>query len=480
MRLSHLASLGLIASTVSATTIAAQRPASAGVDSIFAAYARPGSPGCAAGVVQNGRLVHERGYGSANLDYGIPLTPRSVFYLASLSKQFTAASVVLAARQGALSLDDDVHRWIPELPDYGAPITVRELLHHTSGLRDFFTLLGLAGTPYQNAFARGELLALVARQRALNFPPGSDFLYSNSGYLVLAEIVRRATGKSLPAFAEANIFRPLGMRNTHFHDDAGAVVPDRVIGYDRDSSDFRIDHYFNFQEVGDGGLYSTVEDLARWDAVFYGASFGGPGFVDQMLERGVLTNGDTIPYALGLQHGTYRGAHTVTHGGSLAGFRTILLRVPDERFSAIVLCNVSSANPAALAQRIVDVYLGARLQPVATAARPAGAPANRARDGATRASSGNDGASVVVLSDYAGAYESDELQVTYTVRIEGDSLVVERPPATRLSLRPTARDTFAMGRAGAVVRFTRDAAGTVTGFALDAGRVRGIVFARRR
>ena len=479
MRLSHLASFGLLASALAATSVAAQRPASPSVDSIFAAYARPGSPGCAVGVVQNGRLVYERGYGSANLDYGIPLSPRSVFYLASLSKQFTAASVVLAARQGALALDDDVHRWIPELPDYGAPITIRELLHHTSGLRDFFTLLGLRGTPYQNAFARGELLALVARQKALNFPPGSDFLYSNSGYLVLAEIVRRATGTSLPAFAEEHIFRPLGMRNTHFHDDAGTVVPNRVIGYDRDSSGFRIDHYFNFQEVGDGGLYSTVEDLAKWDAVFHGASFGGPGFVDQMLERGVLTNGDTIPYALGLQHGTYRGAHTVSHGGSLAGFRTILLRVPDERFSAIVLCNVSSANPGALAQRIVDVYLGARLQPLSMAARPAGAAANRARDGA-QDSAGNDGASAVVLSDYAGAYDSDELQVTYTVRVEGDSLVVERPPATRLPLRPTARDGFAMGRAGAVVRFTRDAAGAITGFALDAGRVRGIVFSRRR
>jgi CubicO group peptidase (beta-lactamase class C family) len=450
--------------------VAAQDARSARIDSIFAAWQRDDAPGCAVGVSGADRLLYARGYGSANLDYRVPLEPSSVFYLASVSKQFTAAAVALAARQGVLSLDDDVRTWLPELRRYEAPITVRQLVHHTSGLRDYLTLMPLAGRRLQDVLSDAELIDLIARQRALNFAPGTEFLYSNTGYVLLAEIVRRATGKTLPAYAEEQIFRPLGMRDTHFHDDAGVVVPRRVIGYARDSSGYRINHFFNFDKVGDGGLYSTVEDLARWDRAMHQGAFGGPGFVAQLLERGVLASGDTLPYAFGVVHNAYRELRTVEHGGSLAGFRTALVRFPDAGLSVIVLCNDGRANAGLLARRVAEVHLADRMGPAeetrrAAAPRDTAAPGGGARD-----------ASHFALEPYAGTYFSEELGTSYALVVRDTVLEIVRPDRT-LALRPAGKDTFVTAQ-GLRLRFSTDDAGRPVRFLVDAGRVRGVVFER--
>jgi CubicO group peptidase (beta-lactamase class C family) len=458
-----------------APAVQAQDAYGAQVDSLFAEYATPGSPGCAVGVIREGAPAWIRGYGNGNLDHGIPLDGRSVFYLASVSKQFTAAAIVLAEAAGYLSLDDDLTRWVPELASHDAPITLRQLVHHTSGLRDYLTLIPLSGRRADDHWTDEALLGLIGRQRALNFAPGSEYLYSNTGYVLLAEVIRRATGRSLRQYADERIFQPLGMRDTHFHDDATQVVPRRVLGHARSATGWRLSHWFAFDKVGDGGLYSTLEDLARWDANFYTGQVGGAGFLARMHERGVLNSGDSIGYAAGLQLGRYRGMRTVEHGGSLAGFRTNILRVPDERFSAIVLCNTTSANASQLSRRIAEIYLGPRMEPAAAAAAPAAGAADAA---AVAPLPGSRAAAfaAVRLADYVGDYHSDELEATYRLELDGGQLIIRRGAAERLPLRMA--ETGELGSSGTLrLRFTREN-DVVTGFVLDAGRVRGLAFAR--
>jgi CubicO group peptidase (beta-lactamase class C family) len=346
------------------------------VDSVFAFVGRD-DPGCALGVIRDGTLAYGRGYGLANLDLGVPLGTASVFDIGSVSKQFTATAIALLDMDGVLSLDDDVHRWIPELPDYGHPLTIRHLLNHTSGVRDYLTLLSLAGFDYDNVFDEHAGIDVIVRQQALNFTPGSEYLYSNSGYLMLANIVRRATGESLRAFLQRRVFDPLGMAHTSIWDDNGEVVARRATGYGRDGrGSWRIDHAWNFQMGGDGQVLTSIEDLAKWDANFYDPVVGGSGLMDRLHTRGVLNSGDTIAYALGLSVDRYRGLRRVSHGGSWAGFRAQLTRFPDQRTSIIVECNRRDANPGRYVAEVADRVLAYAFTEEVAAAAPGGtAPA---------------------------------------------------------------------------------------------------------
>ena len=341
------------------------------VDRTFAAYDKAGSPGCALGVIRDGEFIYRKGYGTASLELGVPLSSNSVFYMGSVSKQFTAASVVLAAEQGYLSLDDSIRKYIPELPDYGHPITLRQMLHHTSGFRDIFGLLEMSGRNPLDVHPTAELIDLVARQKALNYAPGAEYLYSNTNYFLLAEVVKRTTKKPLSVFAAENIFQPLGMTHTRFYDDHTVVVPGRIPAYlPGKSGSFLVGWSTNFDKVGDGGLMSSVDDLLLWDRNFYENRLGKGTLLKEMLTPGVLNNGQSIAYALALELGTYRGLPIVEHGGALFGYRTEILRFPEQRFTVLCLCNLSSADPSGLSRKVADVYLEKSLQPATGPAKP--------------------------------------------------------------------------------------------------------------
>jgi CubicO group peptidase (beta-lactamase class C family) len=333
------------------------------IDRIFSAYSKPGSPGCAVGVIQDGNFVFRKAYGLASLELGVPLSPQSVFYMGSVAKQFTAASVVLAAEQGLLSLDDDVRKYIPELPDYGQPVTLRQMLHQISGFRDFFDLIYFSGRNAADFNDPDEILKLVARQTGLNNIPGDEYIYSNTNYFLLGIVVERATKNTLSEFAARNIFEPLGMTSTRFYDDATVVVPGRVAAYDTGRNGiFFVDWSTRYHVVGGGGLMSTIDDLLLWDRNFYANRLGKGTLVKELETRGVLNTGKPINYALGLFRATYRGLPVVGHDGALFGYRTQILRFPEQKFSVLCLCNVSSANPGNLTRQIADAYLADEMQ----------------------------------------------------------------------------------------------------------------------
>jgi CubicO group peptidase (beta-lactamase class C family) len=337
------------------------------VDRIFSVYDKPGSPGCSLGVVRDGDFIYRKAYGLANLELGVPLSSQSVFYMGSVSKQFTAASVVLAADQGYLSLDDDVHKYLPELPDYGHLVTLRQMIHQTSGFRDFYTLLGLSGRDPATFNSPEEIFKIVVRQRGLNNIPGDEWIYSNTNYFLLGMVVQRATKKSLAEFAADNIFKPLAMSHTLFYDDRTFVVPGRVAAYDPGSHNtFQVDWSTTFAVVGAGGLMSSVDDLLLWDRNFYANRLGKGTLVEQLQTLGALNDGNKINYAMGLVLGNYRGLPIVEHGGALFGYRTELLRFPEQKFSVVCLCNIASAVPENLARKVADVYLADKLKPQAS------------------------------------------------------------------------------------------------------------------
>jgi CubicO group peptidase (beta-lactamase class C family) len=333
------------------------------VDRIFAAYDKSGSPGCALGVIRDGNFIYRKGYGMASLELGVPLSTQSVFYMGSVSKQFTAASVVLAAEQGLLSLDDNVRKYIPEIPDYGNPITLRQMLHHSSGFRDFLTLIGLSGRDAGEVHSEAEIISLIASQKNLNNVPGEEWLYSNTNYFLLGVVLERATKKSLAEFAFENIFKPLGMVHTRFYDDHTVVLPGRAAAYDPSSDGtFLVNWSTGYDIVGAGGLMSTVDDLLLWDRNFYANKLGKGTLISELQTPGVLNNGKQISYALGLELGKYRGLPTVEHDGALYGYRTGILRFPEQRFSVVCLCNLSSAVVTNLSRKVADFYLQKSLQ----------------------------------------------------------------------------------------------------------------------
>jgi CubicO group peptidase (beta-lactamase class C family) len=327
------------------------------VDKLFAPWDKPDSPGCALAVVKDGRIIHSRGYGMADLEHDVPITPASAFYVGSLSKQFTAMAVALLAQQGTLSLDDDIHKYLPELPAYDKPITIRHLIHHTSGLPEYMPLLARAGWRPDAPFSNQDALQIVARERQLNFEPGEQFAYSNTGYTLLALIVERAAGVRLDEFADARIFSPLKMKDTHFHADATRLVKQRAYAYEPSpGGGLRLGPPVPTR-VGAGGIFTTVEDLARWDQNFYDARVGGNALIKQLTTPGTLNSGRALEYAFGLEVRTYRGLRVVEHGGDFAGYHAYLARFPDQRLSVILLCNLGNINQVPLAHAVADIYL---------------------------------------------------------------------------------------------------------------------------
>jgi CubicO group peptidase (beta-lactamase class C family) len=466
---------------VSSTSPAQQSPehVTAAVDEVFSDVANPGSPGCALAVAREGKLLYAKGYGLANIEQNVPVTPDSVFDIGSTSKQFSASSILLLEKQGKLSVNDDARKYIPELPSYGKRITILNLLNHTSGLRDYLALFELSGVNVDNVTTDEEALALVVRQRGLDFDPGSEWLYSNTGFFLLSTIVKRVSGQSLREFAAANIFQPLAMTHTVYRDSHTLLIPNRALAYDpvEKSSSFTLDVSY-FEQTGDGAVHTTVGDLLKWDENFYTAQVGGKPFLAELQAPGTLTNGKTLNYAKGLFIGPYRGLPTVRHGGSWGGYRAELLRFPEQHFSVVCLCNRSDSNPENRAERVADIYLASLLKPKE--------PKKEDRDDVKKKPefpvSSED------LKALPGFYWSDELAVTYKLDLSDGKLALiqllgtggmpRSSDLTNTILVPVAKDEFDAGQAGATFHFQRDASGIPVSFTLDVGRSKGMIFKR--
>lgn len=482
-RLPHWRSVitSLVATVVASTGLVAQpgalrlSPATAAIiDSLFVPMSHAGAPGCAVGVFQGGALAFARGYGFANLTHDVPITPATRFTVGSVSKQFTAASIALLVRAGKLSLDDDVRRYIPELNAAAAPVKVRHLVHHTSGLRDFWELVGLAGVRFDDGYTTDDMLALAARQKGLNFPPGSEYRYSNTGYLALAVIVQRVSGQSLRRFADSAIFQPLGMRETMFLDDHTEIVPGRATAYSPvpgGGDRWRID-VWNNDLVGQGGIVTTIGDLLKWDENFYTGQVGGPEFLALLHQVEPLTSGAPNHYAFGITVGSYRGERMVEHTGSTGGYRAALVRFPDRHTSVALLCNRSTTNTTHLAQHMADAVLRESL----------GAPTPRAVSAGEEAPTPRTGGAPRPreLAAVVGRYASPELMgAVYEVSVATNgALQLTRPRATPTSLAPLEPALTYVAGGLLTLTFDRPVQGKSPGFRLDANRVQNIRFER--
>jgi CubicO group peptidase (beta-lactamase class C family) len=436
------------------------------LDAIFKDYATDQSPGCAVGATRGNAPLAAKAYGMADLEHGVPLTPQSVFYMASVSKPFTALAILILERDGKLRLEDRVGTYVPELPAYAAAITIRQLLYHTSGLRDYLTLSGLAGNPPDYVFTERSVLNTLARQMRLNFEPGAEHLYSNSGYVLLSMIVHRATGHPLDEFARERIFTPLGMRNTRFQHDHAALIPGRAIGYVRRGQDWRIANSV-LDVVGDGGMYSTVEDMLRWAAAFERLEFAP--LLARMQQPGTLGDGSPIAsgYGMGLSQGTYRGVQTVSHGGGFAGYRTNFVRLSAERLTIVTLCNNATANVVRLTQMVAEHYAPAGMSAavaVAASVPPQAPPQTPVpRD---------------VGEALAGTFYSAELDATYRIVAGSDAVTLEVGSNVPVALSLTGPDTLRTPQ-GLELTPVRDSGGRISGITLGAGRVRDLAFVRR-
>src|SRR6266478_260913 len=402
-----LASALVFGNSLAAAENTAEEKKAVAVDEIFVDLTKAGSPGCALGVYRDGKMVYSKGYGLANLEQNVPITPQSVFDIGSTSKQFTAASILLLQKQSKLSINDDVRKYIPELPDYRQKVTILHLLNHTSGLRDYLTLMDLAGIHIDSVTTDEDALQIVSRQQALNFAPGSDWLYSNTGFFLLSVIVKRVSGKTLREFARENIFTPLAMTHTQFRDDHTSLITNRALAYDakEKSAGYRLNVSY-FEQTGDGAVHTSVEDLLKWDENFYSGQIGGKDFLTEIQEQGKLNNGKVLDYAKGLRLQDYRGLQTVSHGGARGGYRAELLRFPEQHFSVACLCNVGDAGPIRRAQQVADIYLGSLMKP---------------KENKSTESENKEKSEIAVdtdqLRNYSGEYWSEELGVVYRLGV---------------------------------------------------------------
>lgn len=506
------------------------------IDRVFERWTSS-TPGCAVAVSVDGRPTLAKAYGMADLEHDVPNTPETIFEAGSVSKQFTAAAVLLLVRDGKLSLDDPARKYLPELPDYGSPLTIRHMLNHTSGLRDWGSVAGIAGWPRTSrVYTHAHVLDIVARQRSLNFTPGTKWSYSNTGYNLAAIIVSRVSGMTFADFTRQRIFEPLGMTRTSWRDDHGRVVKNRAMSYTADGNGYRT--VMPFENVhGNGGLLTTVGDLLKWNQNFVAHTVGDQTFVAEQERAGRFNDGRTHGYALGLQVGTYKGLREISHGGATAGYRAYLSHYPEAKTAVALLCNAASVVPEIYASAVADVVLSGRLKQTTMAAgvppdsktlgsllgtyrnvetsvpmtlvstdagiRIARGPSFVAASGGRFASVQGDslevaGAGGVRVSDaygtitryervspdppsesqlkaLVGNYRSDEAEVDIEVaRVDGYLILKRRPNAT-ISLTPAYPDVFS-GSIG-VVKFHRES-GRVTGFSVIQDRVWDLRFAK--
>jgi CubicO group peptidase (beta-lactamase class C family) len=503
------------------------------------AYVAPG-PGCAAAVSLNGETVFEKAFGLADLEHDVQNTPQTIFESGSVAKQFTAAALVLLQQDGKLSIDDPVRKYIPELPDYGSPLTIRHLLNHTAGLRDWGTVMSLTGAGRGDRVINQDLaFDVITHQRALDFKPGSEYSYSNSGYNLAAIIVERVSKQKFPVFVEERLFKPLGMKNSSWRDDYQRIVPGRAQAYSRQGNGpWRLNMPF-MNVYGNGGMLTTVGDWMKWNAMLDSRSLGEP-LVNALETQGVLNDGRKISYALGLVVDKYKGLKDVSHGGATAGYQTFLARYPDNKVSVGVMCNGTAPGAGGIAANITDEIFGPlpgnpKIESASVSEdelkkfigiwrneKTHGPARFTIENGVSRWSGGrlipmgggkfvggnnelkftldkdgkpmsaetiDDGGEVTRfvpekewtptpadLASFKGDWFSEEAGATFTIALDADKMFIKQRPATSLLLRPIYKDHFDVQ--GYVVWFTRDKNGKVDVLHVGASRMRDMPFVR--
>ena len=422
------------------------------VDKFFSFWDRPGSPGASVAVWHQGNMVYSKGIGNAQLEYDIPNTPETIFHAASISKQFTAFSILMLADEGKLSLDDDIRKHVHEVPDLGKKITLRHLMHHTSGMRDQWELFLLSGGRLDDAITQQNILSLVSRQRELNFDPGEEFLYCNTGYTLLAEVVARTTKQSFKHWTAKNLFEPLGMENTHFHDDNSQNVPGRSYSYIARGAGFR-KMALNFSNAGATSLFTTPEDLVRWTRNLNTGKVGGQAVIEQMMKPGKLNNGKELNYGSGLTYWKQKGFGAFGHSGSDAGYLCKITCFPEQDLIIAIMSNVRNCPVDPLTARIADLYLP----------DPQGEPTTKT-------------VSKVDFQQYTGRYYSEEVDTSYTVVLSEDKLEIQHWRHGSITLKHAEGDDFTCRGIFQKARFVRDEKGAVAELLISTGRVRNLRF----
>ncbi len=428
------------------------------VDELFLPYDNTDSPGASVAITRGGEVIFKKGYGMANLEYDIPITPSTVFHIASVSKQFTAFSILLLEADGLLSLDDDVRKYIPEVPQFGKTITLRHLAHHTSGLRDQWNLLAMAGWRLDDVITKEHILKLIGKQLELNFDPGEEFLYCNTGYTLLAEVVERVSGISFAEFTQNRIFKPLKMSHSFFYDDHEKLVKNRAYSYYQSRLGFK-KNVLSYATVGASSLFTNVEDLGLWALNFHKPKIGDEEIFEKMTAQGVLNNGKPINYALGLGLGMYKGLPHIGHGGADAGYRTYLGNYPSEDLSVIVLSNDASFEAETMARKISDIYLSEKIDLTSFDIAKRKSKANRKRVSVP----------LDTLQFYIGEYELQP-GLIITVSLEGDQLFAQPTGQPKSEMIPLAVNEFEDEFSGAQLSFKKGHNGEVDQMTVSLGR----------
>jgi CubicO group peptidase (beta-lactamase class C family) len=406
----------------------------AAIDAIFKEWNKTTTPGCGLGIIKDGKLVLAKGYGMANLEYDIPNSANSVFRIGSTSKQFAAACVVLLAEQGKLSLEDNLKSFFPDFPAYAEKITVRHLLNHTSGIRDYLMLSYLKGMRNDDYYEDSEIMKWLVNQQDLNFTPGEEFLYSNSGYWLLGQIVNKVAGMNMADYAEKEIFEPLGMQHTHFHNDHTRIVKQRASGYMPNRKGGFSISMTTLGMIGDGGIFTSINDIKKWDDAFYQSKTLSPAFWKEMTNQGVLNNGEVLNYASGLTISTYKGLKTISHGGAFVGFRAELLRFPEQKFTVAIFTNRGDANPTRMAYQVADELLKEHFKTEKTAA-----------------TASNDSKKTVFidlkpseLEQFTGKYWNETSAYSRKIYVKNDTLRYYRSERSESNLIPISKNEFKM------------------------------------
>lgn len=439
------------------------------IDKLFKAWDKPNTPGATLAIVKDGQVLYRKGYGMANLEYAIPNTPSTVFHIASISKQFTAFAILLLERDGRVSMDDDIRKYIPEVPDFGAKITLQHLVTHTSGLRDQWNLLAMAGWRLDDVITKEHVMKLVEAQQELNFQPGEEYLYCNTGFTLLAEVVARVTGQTFAEYTQEYIFEPLGMTKTLFYDDHEQIVKNRAYSYHIEDDEYK-KSVLSYANVGATSLFTSVEDLSIWSRNFEYPTVGNKALITKMNTRQTLNSGKTVGYALGQSVTLYKGLNRISHGGADAGFRSSLLRFPDQNFSVMAFGNFAGFDANGITEAIADIYLEDEFTVKEKSINPR-KNTKKAKNPSRKKE--------VNLEDYTGEYYSNELSTTYTFKLKRNQLVAVHSRLSDITLTHLNKDSFD-GDTWFFndIEFTRDTNNVIIGCKVSSGRVRNLKFVK--